>query len=548
MGEAAVRYPTLDEAIAAYWEQTAAERSAENDAEIKRRIRLAKWANERGAATQAAIIRACSQDVAVFFDDWVWSQDPRLIAMGMDGRTPFRLRPKQRECLRELTAAEEAQESLMIEKSRDEGGSYLVLGFFLHHWLFRDGFKAAVGSRKQELVDKLGDPDSLFEKLRRMLYALPTWMLPQGYSRKDHDNFLRLVNPANGSTITGEAGDNMGRGGRNAAYMVDEWAHIERADSVNAAISQNSNFRIKVLTPSGPGTVAYRERFSGRMRVFTLHWRDNPVKNQPVEVLHGGEVVTVYPWYEIQKRDPSMTPAILAQEVDINWNASVEDAVIPAEWVSAAVGLALADGSVNRSGLDVSEDGADKTMYANRRGGRVAKIKELRGTPAQKSRSAEDEARADGCQSLYYDRLGVGSAITATLADKSGLPFRVVGIANNDDPDTRRFEDQPETPANERFDRWSDEQWWALRLRFMRTYQRVSEGVAVPDEDCISIPNDAGLIAELSQPTWTLNSAGKIKVSKRGRGGQSPDKAEAVLYAFAEPRELFFHPGQLLPI
>ena len=36
--------------------------------------------------------------------------------------------------------------------------SYVVLGFYLHRWLFVEGFAGGVGSRKEDLVDKKGDP------------------------------------------------------------------------------------------------------------------------------------------------------------------------------------------------------------------------------------------------------------------------------------------------------------------------------------------------------------------------------------------------------
>jgi hypothetical protein len=135
---------------------------------------------------------------------------------------------------------------------------------------------------------------------------------------------------------------------------------------------------------------------------------------------------------------------------------------------------------------------------------------------------------------LFYDRLGVGSAITATLkAREEDLPFQVVGVANSEKPTRRRFEDAPKVPAEERFADLAAELWWALRLRFWKTWQR-SIGIGDhPDEECISIPNDPQLIAQLSQPTYSKTSSDKIRVHKYGEGTGSPNHAEAVLYAFA---------------
>jgi hypothetical protein len=215
--------------------------------------------------------------------------------------------------------------------------------------------------------------------------------------------------------------------------------------------------------------------------------------------------------------------------------------VISGRWVQAAIEVELEAGSVNRSGLDVAEGGRDDTIYTNRQGGVVTRIeaieKENTGAAADE---VEDLCRKDGADRVQYDRLGVGSGISATLLRKAEdpdeeLPFEVVGVANSESPSSTTFEDQPETPNDERFRDWAAEQWWALRLRFKRTYERVEQGEPHPDDECISIPNEATLVAQLSQPTYSKTSSGKIKVDKKGEGSSSPDYAESCMYSFAEP-------------
>jgi hypothetical protein len=550
-------HPTIKEAMDRFWRDEAARRTVDVRNEVLRRIEVRSW-SEQSDAHRAATMKALGSSVEGrirFFDDWLWTYDPRNVALKLPARVPFRLRPRQRDLIRWLADRKAEQSSGLVEKSRDEGASFVVLGDMLADWLWTPGYAGVVGSRKQDLVDGLGDPKTLFWKLRQMLYSLPAWMLPEGFSRKTHDNYLRLVNPANGATITGEGGDNMGRGGRATVYVVDEWAFVSNPDSVNAAISQNSNVRIKVTTPNGPGNAAYRERFSGRMAVHTMDWRDNPAKNASVlAVNEAGELVEIHPWYEIQRASPEMTDATLAQEVDIDWTASVEGVVIPAKWVQAAVGFPLTAGSIRRGGLDVSEGGRDKTVYGSRAGGLVLRVKKITGaSPNAKASDVEDLGRTDAIDALCYDRLGVGVGMTATVkAHEAQLPFRVAGVANNESPSRRQFEDQPKVPASERFHDQAAENWWALRLRFWKTYQRFS-GLATaadyPDDECISLPrppeqvergrsdesDQAGeLVAQLSQPTYVKTNTGKIKVDKKGEGEQSPDVAEALLYAFWE--------------
>jgi phage terminase large subunit len=59
------------------------------------------------------------------------------------------------------------------------------------------------------------------------------------------------------------------------------------------------------------------------------------------------------------------------------------------------------------------------------------------------------------------------------------------------------------------------------------TFRAVVEGMDVSPDDLISIagtlPELSALIAELSQPTYTINSAGKVVVDKAPEGTRSPN-------------------------
>lgn len=508
------------------WSDFYAQRHEEVRTEIVRRIKLSTLCKE-DKDVQAATLELCSRDPVMFFNDWIWGYDSRNIPIGLPASTPFILRPRQIEYVRWLEAREENQEDGIVEKSREEGFSYLTLGYFLHHWLFQTGFSAVAGSYKEDKVDKLDNPDCLLWKFRDMLYRLPGWMRPEGFSRDRDDNFMRIVNRVNGCTMKGEVGKNMGRGGRATIFLIDEWAHVETQESVEMATSETSRVRIKGSTPFGIGDRFYQDRHSGKHPVFTFNWRDNPDKNWTADV--DGE--TVYPWYEKQKEKKDAVT--LAQEVDIDYAASAEGVVIQGRWIQAALQIELAEGTKNVSGLDVSEDGGDRTIYANRRGGVVTRLEDVHGTPSSKGHTVIEMTNADGAGELFYDRLGVGAGITSSVKDKEDdLPFKVAGVANSEKPTPNTFEDQPKVLNTERFNNAAAENWWALRLRFFRTWERVELGVNHADEDCVSLPNDSVLIAQLAQPTYTKNSKDKIVVNKHGNGTQSPDRAEAVMYAF----------------
>ena len=135
-----------------------------------------------------------------------------------------------------MLEAIESKDDGVLEKARDTGASYMGVIISTHHWLFKPGFKTSVGSRKEKYVDQLGNPDSLLEKSRMILRSLPKWQLPTGYVESVHATSMRFRNPDNGNTITGEVGDEIGRGGRSSWYFLDEAAFIERAEKVEAGL------------------------------------------------------------------------------------------------------------------------------------------------------------------------------------------------------------------------------------------------------------------------------------------------------------------------
>ena len=229
----------------------------------------------------------------------------------------------------------------VVDKSRDIGWTWLAGGFGVNRWLFCPGFKTTFGSRVEDLVDEKGNPDSIFGKIRLLIDRLPLWMMPAGFKPSEHDNFMRLINPANGNIVSGEAGDQMGRGGRSTLYIVDEGAFIERPERVDAAIIANANTRIWASSANGPGNLFYRKRHGGHISVFTFHYRDDPRKDKA--------------WAEATKKE--VDPVVWASEYEIDYGASMEGICIPGEWVQSSRRLAIA---LNRkpqgrglAGLDV---------------------------------------------------------------------------------------------------------------------------------------------------------------------------------------------------
>ncbi|MDH0030330.1 MULTISPECIES: terminase [unclassified Acinetobacter] len=535
----------LDEITPLIKEWTIKTRLPEIIAEMTRRYYY-KAVTEQSEQSQQAEYEKCRRDPIHWFNHWVWTYDPRGMAFGLPANLPFVLRPKQVDLVDWLEEREDTQTGGVIEKSRDEGMSYVVLGFFLHRWLFVDGFAAGVGSRKEDLVDKKGDPKTLFYKFRDMLDKLPAWMKPKGFNRREHDNYLRIVNPVNGATLTGEAGDNIGRGGRTSMYLLDEWGFVANPEAADAAISQNTNVIIKGSTPNGIGNRFHQDRFSGRYSVFTMPWRLNPDKNWTAQCR--GQVI--YPWYE--KQVITLDPVILAQEVDINYAASVEGVLIPNVWVQAAIDahikLRIEPTGDRIAGLDVADEGKDKNSLAGRHGILLNSLSTWSGRGDDifyTTQKAMDHCIEGKYLTLYYDADGLGAGVRGDARvineqqrskgwDEVNVePFRGSGAVN--DPDGEIVEKRTNKDF---FANLKAQSWWYLRLRFQNTYRALNGQEYDPDMLISLSSRDIDqnemtqLVMELSQPTYTKNGVGKILVNKQPDGAISPNRADAVMICY----------------
>lgn len=535
----------LEEIAPLIKEWTVNTRLPEVIAEMSRRYYYKAVIEQNELSIQAEIYK-CSKDPVHWFNHWIWTYDPRGMAFGLPANIPFVLRPKQVELVAWLEERESTQTHGLIEKSRDEGMSYVVLGFFLHRWLFVEGFAGGVGSRKEELVDKKGDPKTLFHKFRDMFSKMPDWLKPKGFVEKVHDNYMRIINPDNGATITGEAGDNIGRGGRTTMYFLDEWAFVERQEAVDAAISQNTNVHIKGSTPNGIGDRFHQDRFSGRYSVFTMPWRANPDKNWTVTF--NGKVI--YPWYE--KQLATLDDVVLAQEVDINYAASVEGVLIPSAWVQASLDahkkLQIEPTGDRIGGLDVADEGKDKNSFTGRHGVVMnylatwsGKGDDIFGT----TQKAMDICIEENIGTLFYDADGLGAGCRGDarvinekrrelgLSEVNVESFRGSGSVH--DPEGEMVEKRLNKDF---FANLKAQSWWSLRLRFQETF-RALEGRDYDPDMIISLSTEdidakelVLLTTELSQPTYTKNGVGKILVNKQPDGTASPNRADSVMICF----------------
>jgi phage terminase large subunit len=438
---------------------------------------------------------------ADFINDWGMTFDPRLAEVGLPTTVPFLLFPKQREFIEFVHERWKSREDWLAEKSRDMGVSWLCVAFAVWMFLFHPGTVVGFGSRKEEYVDRIGDPKSLFWKVRQFIQLLPREFRPKGWDPKTCAPFMRVQNPENGASIVGEAGDNIGRGNRTSIYFKDESAFYEHPDLIDAALSQTSNCKGDVSTPNGAGNPFYRKRKGGKIKVFTFHWKDDPRK--------GPE------WYEKQKRD--LDPVIVAQEVDIDYEASVTDSFIPGQLVDAAQSIGPADIEAlgaEKWGLDVARFGDDKSVLTKRKGRLCKPQQTWQGIDTMAlANEVWSQARIEKPSQIAVDVIGVGAGVCDRLKELAfGSGVQVVGVNS-----ANRVEDG--TNYNLRAKMWDDMREW------------LKDGP-------VCLPGDATLKSELCALKYLFRNGLRLIESKddaKKRGIKSPDHADSLALTFGEP-------------
>jgi hypothetical protein len=496
----------------------------------ERRDRLRRYRSDGKAGWDYAIGFYADGHAIEWIEDWLDTYDPRNLNEKRPAYVPFILFPRQQQLVAWMQDRYERREHGLIEKSRDCGLSWVSLAVALYLWSFTPGIKISFGSRKEALVDTLGNPDSLLEKIRLMLRSLPPELRPLGHSEREHARYMKIMNPENGAVITGEAGENIGRGGRSSIYFLDEAAFIEKPDAVEAALSQNTDVRFDISTPNGTGNPFYRKRMGGIVPVFTYHWRDDPRKDDA--------------WYTKQKRE--LEPEVLAQEVDLDYEASAGDVVVSAKWVQASQALrrhlaenhSLPPRYDGVAGLDVGA-GTAKSVFCPRWGVLVGHTTSW--TDADTTNTAA-RARILATEApvplVKFDAIGVGRGVSAALKRMTGVEAHGINVGN---PPTQRIWPDGKR-SKDKFVNLRAELWWLVRERLRKTfehwlYMNGQGGQPYELADLLLLPDDSALCGQLSLPSYSVTESGKIAIERKSqleaRGIASPDFADALCLSFA---------------
>jgi hypothetical protein len=250
---------------------------------LKFRLELMNEASDNKALQEFIKIK-CADNFEFYFDIFCWTYDPRE----EKPHKPFILWPAQKEFLKWLEELYQRSQrgekiNVIVDKPRAIGITYTMMTWIDWHYKFHE-FSARVGSRKEDYVDKKGDPDTLFYKLDYQTDRQPLWLCG------DHNRAYMSMRPAdieggNPNSIIGEsANPNFSRGGRKHVVLFDEFGFWDWSKSSWESAGESTNFRVAVSTPPESGHDSHMYKLlsgeAGKVFAYEFDWTADPRRDE----------------------------------------------------------------------------------------------------------------------------------------------------------------------------------------------------------------------------------------------------------------------------
>lgn len=484
-----------------------------------------------------AVLMMCKNDPVRFINDWCITVNPKNKRKKLPTLMPFILYPRQEELVYWLAnLILERGVNGAIDKSRDTGASWLCVAVSVWLLMFHDGVDIGWGSRKADLVDRHKDPKTIFHKLRTIIEYLPVWMKPD---IKDYtDKLMLITNGEKDTTIGGEGGDNIGRGGRTTVYFKDESAFYENPIAIENALGENTDVQIDISTHNGTGTIFYQAtRNYPQDRLFILDWSDIPGRDAS--------------WLAAKRNEYVMKNNIAGfkQEIMRDPTGAVDKPLIDSRHLEACVDAHLKLGidvtGEDIFGYDIADGGSDANARAHQKGVLIKDVKEW-DTDIDITHSSDElfkEAQKKKVTTIKYDCIGVGAGCKGDFRKANAkveenkqiriIPFDARSRVHKPKCKYKKSGQTSDRKNEDMFMNLKAQSWWALRDKCHNTYLWVEYGIECDPDDIISfdstMPNWKTLRDQLLQPTYDEGNAGKILIDKMPEGAKSPNMADAVM-------------------
>jgi phage terminase large subunit len=303
----------------------------------------------------------------------------------------------------------------------------------------------------------------------------------------------------------------------NLLVLVDEAPGVEAKihDSIGSLATGEKNVVVKVGNPTESSGPFYEHFRKGNW--CRLHF--SPFRHP--NVLMGREVIpgaVTLKWIEDKKAEWGEGSPIYASRVLGEFPEGGVRSVVPLPWVDRAMAPAFRDkireavDPMERVILacDVARYGDDRTTIAVRKGGYVSRVEVLPSMDLMDLVGTLVALRAEvGAHEIVVDVVGLGSGVVDRLQE---LGEPVWGFHSGSRPSDKSMY------QNRRAEMW-------FRGRRMLELEQ------------LALPDDDDLRADLTTPTYTMHSTGKLKIESKEdmkrRGLRSTDLADAVLMTLA---------------
>lgn len=239
-------------------------------------LKYRQWVAQRtknDPKAQALFREICRRDILFWINVFVWQYNP--LKRGSEIGT-FVSWDFQDDAILKMLWCIRHDRSAIIEKSREMGGTYLLILVFLWCCLFHPYKKFLFISRSAEAVDQPGDPDCIFWKLEHILENTPKWLSGPVTRRKMFFGFASTRSSITGQASTGKAGV----GGRATAVGLDEFSQVKEDKEVRQRMASTTNCRIFNGTHLGPGTEFYDLCQQPEIIKIQMHWTQHPDKRK----------------------------------------------------------------------------------------------------------------------------------------------------------------------------------------------------------------------------------------------------------------------------
>lgn len=224
-------------------------------------------------ALQAGAIEACKADPIFFIKAFVLQVNPNAIGSGSTEFGPFIPWDFQIDAIAKIIWHIENRFDLLIEKSREIGGTWFVLLVFIWYCIFYYGKSFLCISHTEEAV-KADHPNSLFWKIRYVLDRLPNWLKGRVIRRKNGFHFTRTSSYMVGTSTT----ERSGVGGR-AVILLDEFSK-QKDDYKIWGQTADTGVRIIVGTHYSTETKFFELSQSESVSKMVIHWSQHPDKKK----------------------------------------------------------------------------------------------------------------------------------------------------------------------------------------------------------------------------------------------------------------------------